>query len=84
MEYFIHVCTYNRSCVIDCSNHRNVLFIKEASNPMIAQSYMALSELSFTLEFIPGVENDIADAMSRLCRNNMVDSPQEYSEEHIL
>ena len=28
--------------------------------------------------------NDIADAMSRLCRNNMVDSPQEYTEEHIL
>ena len=45
---------------------------------------MALSEFSFTLELIPGVENDIADAMSRLCRNNMVDSPQEYSEEHIL
>ena len=45
---------------------------------------MALSEFSFTLEFIPGVENDIAEAMSRLCRNNMVDSPQEYSEEHIL
>ena len=45
---------------------------------------MALSEFSFTLEFIPGIENDIADAMSRLCRNNMVDSPQEYSEEHIL
>ena len=45
---------------------------------------MALSEFSFTLEFIPGVENDIADAMSRLCRNSMDDSPQEYSEEHIL
>ena len=41
---------------------------------MIVQWYMALSEFSFTLEFIPGVENDIADAMSRLCRNNMVDS----------
>ena len=45
---------------------------------------MALSEFRFTLEFIPGVENDIADAISRLCRNNMVDSPQEFSEEHIL
>ena len=46
--------------------------------------YMALNEFSYTLEFIPGVENDIADAMSRLCRNNMVDSPQKYSEEQIL
>ena len=45
---------------------------------------MALSEFSFALKFIPGVDNDIADSLSRLCRNNMVDSPQEYSEEQIL
>ena len=55
------------------TDHRNLLHIKEASNPMIVQWYMALSNFSFTLEFIPGVENDIADAMPRLCRNNMVD-----------
>ena len=70
MEYFIHVCTYNRSCdrfFTIRTDHRNLLFIKEASNPMIVPWYMALSEFSFTLEFIPGVENDIADAMSRLC-----------------
>ena len=66
------------------TDHRNLLFIKEASNPMIVRWYMALSKFSFTLEFIPSVENDIADAMSRLRRNNKVDSPQEYSEEHIL
>ena len=51
---------------------------------MIVLWYMALNEFSYTLEFIPGVENDIADAMSCLCRNNMVDSPQKHSEEHIL
>ena len=45
---------------------------------------MALSEFSFTLEFIPGVDNDIADSLSRLCRNNMIDSPKEYSPENIL
>ena len=45
---------------------------------------MALSEFSFTLEFIPGVDNNIADAMSLLCRNNMIDSPTEFSEEIIL
>ena len=39
---------------------------------------------SFTLEFIPGVDNDIADSLSRLCRNNMIDSPKEYSPEYIL
>ena len=41
-------------------------------------------EFSFTLEFTPGVDNNIADAMSRLCRNNMIESPAEFSEEHIL
>ena len=51
---------------------------------MIVRWYMALSEFSFTLEFIHGVDNNIADAMSRFYRNNMVDEPKEYTEEHIL
>ena len=41
---------------------------------MIVRWYMALSEFSFNLSFIRGVDNNIADAMSRLCRNNMIDS----------
>ena len=45
---------------------------------------MALSEFSFSLEFIPGVDEDIADSLSRLCRNNRIDSPEEYSPEYIL
>ena len=51
---------------------------------MIVRWYMALSEFSFSLEFIPGVDNDIADPLFRLCRNNMIDSPKEYSLEYIL
>ena len=51
---------------------------------MIVRWYMALSEFSFTLEFIPGVDNDIADSFSHLCRNNTIDSPKEYSREYIL
>ena len=66
------------------TDHRNLLFITEASNPMIVRRYMTLSDFSFTLEFIPGVDNDIADSLSRLCRNNMIDSPKEYSQENIL
>ena len=45
---------------------------------------MALSEFSFKVEFIAGVDNAIVDSMSRLCRNNMVDSPTEYSPQVIL
>ena len=66
------------------TDHRNLLFITEASNPMIVRWYIELSEFSFTLEFIPGVDNDIADSLSRLCRNNMIDLPKEYSPEYIL
>ena len=51
---------------------------------MIVRWYMALSEFSFILSFRRGFDNDIADAMSRLCRTNMIDSPDEYSNYHIL
>ena len=71
---------YLQSLLRDRTDHGNLLFIKEASNLMIVRWYMALSEFSFT----PGVDNNIADAMSRLCRNNMIDSPTEFSEENIL
>ena len=50
------------SAVCPDSDHRNLLFITDASNPMIVRWYMALSEFSFSLEFIPGVDNDIAAA----------------------
>ena len=56
------------------TDHRNLLFITEASNLMIVRWYMALS----------GVDNDIADSLSRLYRNYMIDSPKEYSPEYIL
>ena len=45
---------------------------------------MALSEFSFKIEFISSVNNDIADSLSRLCRNNMVDVPQEYTPATIM
>ena len=66
------------------TGHRNLLFITEASNPMIALWYMALSELSFTLEFITGVDIDITNSLSRLWRNNIIETPKEYSPKYIL
>ena len=44
---------------------------------------MALSKFSFALEFIPDVKVDIAYAMSHLCRNDIVDPSEEYSEKRI-
>jgi hypothetical protein len=37
---------------------------------MVVRWHLALHELDFTLEYVKGVENTIADAMSRLCINN--------------
>ena len=45
---------------------------------------MALSEFSFKVKFIAGKDNGIADSMSRLCRNNIVDFPNEYSTAIVL
>ena len=82
-------CTYLQTLLRDRpftikTDHRNLLYIRENSNPMIVRWYMALMEFDFKIEFIAGSENNIADAMSRLCRNNMIDSPDEYSETHVL
>ena len=82
-------CMYLQSLLCDRfftirTDHRNLLFITKASDPMIVRLYMALSEFSFTPEFIPGVDIDIADSLSRLCRNNLIDLPKEYSPEYVL
>ena len=84
-----YACTYLKSLLRDRlftirTDHRNLLYIKNHSNPMIIRWLMALSEFSFKIEFIPGVNNNIADSMSRLCRNNMIDFPQEYTPETII
>jgi hypothetical protein len=66
------------------TDHCNLLYITENSNPMIVRWYIALSEYSFNLEFISGDTNGVADSMSRLCRNNMKDAPREYSEAAVF
>ena len=44
---------------------------------------MAISQFSYKIEFVSGVDSGIADSMSRLCRNNMIDSPVEYRPQDI-
>jgi transposase InsO family protein len=66
------------------TDHRNLLYISQNSNPMIVRWYMALSEYSFDLEYIKGENNNVADTMSRLCYNNMKNSPTEYSQPEIF
>ena len=51
------------------TDHKNLTFMKEESNPMVQRWYTALQELDYDLKYVPGKQNTIADAMSRLCPN---------------
>jgi transposase InsO family protein len=65
------------------TDHDNLRFIHDSSNNMIIRWFLALMELDFILEHIAGVKNIIADALSRLCANYMLDMPKEYTPEDI-
>jgi hypothetical protein len=52
------------------TDHKNLTFIKENSNPMVVRWYTALQELDYDIKYVAGADNIIADAMSRLCTNN--------------
>jgi transposase InsO family protein len=66
------------------TDHKNLLYITESSNPMIYRWWMAIQEFDFTKEFTLGVNNPIADTMSRLCPNLMMEEPELYDEADIL
>jgi transposase InsO family protein len=66
------------------TDHKNLLYITESSNPMIYRWWMSIQELDFTKEFTLGVNNPIADGMSRLCPNLMIEEPDLYDDTDIL
>lgn len=59
------------------TDHANLQFIKNDSNQMVIRWWIAIQELDYILKFVPGVENTIADTLSRLCPNlTLVDPDQ--------
>jgi RNase H-like domain found in reverse transcriptase len=60
------------------TDHKNLTFIKQASNPMIIRWHLALQELDSDVQFVAGVDNEIADAMSRLSLNYKPPKTNEY------
>jgi transposase InsO family protein len=66
------------------TDHKNLLYITESSNPMIYRWWMEIQQFDFTKEFTLGVNNPIADSMSRLCPNLMSEEPDLYDELDIL
>jgi hypothetical protein len=66
------------------TDHRNLQFIKEDSNPMVVRWYMSIMELDFTQKDILGKNNPVADNNSRLCPNLMLEQPDLYTTEDII
>lgn len=65
------------------TDHRNLLYITLASNPMVVRWWMALQELDFDIIHVPGVKNIIADTLSRLCENRKEDQVKFVAALHV-
>ena len=51
------------------TDHMNITYMMQNPNSMVARWFIAMQELDFTVHFVKGSENVLADAMSRLCPN---------------
>jgi hypothetical protein len=51
------------------TDHKNLTYMKSSPNSMVGRWSMALQELDYTIAYVRGSENTVADAMSRLCAN---------------
>ena len=58
----------DRKFVIE-TDHRNLTYLQKNNNSMVIRWNIAIQELDYTVRFIPGSQNTIADSMSRLCPN---------------
>ena len=47
----------------------NLTYTQQNPTLMVAQWFIAMQELDFTVHFVKGSENKLADALSRLCSN---------------
>ena len=66
------------------TDHRNLTYIQKNTNSMVIRWDIAIQELDFTLRFIKGKDNEIADSMSRLCTNLITDVDLMQAAIHIL
>ena len=67
-------CTKLDPLLRDCkfiihTDHKNLTYMKSSPSSMVGRWSMALQELDYTIAYVRGSENTVADAMSRLCAN---------------
>ena len=51
------------------TDHKNLTFLSQDPSTMVNRWSIALQELDYSIEYIAGSNNHLADAMSRLCPN---------------
>lgn len=84
-----HCCTQldyllrDRKFIIQ-TDHRNLTYMQKNTNSMVIRWDIALQELDYAVEYIKGADNEIADAMSRLCINRIAEPVQLLSAIHLL
>ena len=84
-----HCCTQldyllrDRRFIIE-TDHRNLTYMQKNTNSMVIRWDIALQELDYTVRFIKGKDNEIADSMSRLCTNLITEVDLMQAAIHIL
>jgi len=63
------------------TDHKNLTFLDESANARVNRWKLALQEYRFTIEYIKGADNVVADAFSRLCT---LSEDFDLSEDEIL
>ena len=51
------------------TDHMNLTYVKQNPTSMVARWFIAMQELDFTVHFVKGTDNELADALSHLCPN---------------
>ena len=51
------------------TDHMNLTYMKQNPTSMVTRWFIAMQELDFTVHFVKGTDNELADALSRLCPN---------------
>ena len=51
------------------TDHLNITYMKQNPTSMVARWFIAMQELDFSVVFVKGTANVLADALSRLCPN---------------
>lgn len=57
------------------TDHKNLTYISTAGSSKVIRWKLLIQEFNFDIEYLPGLQNVVADAMSRLCSDSSFDEP---------